>query len=772
MKRTPTPTSTGRTICLLVCALLLGALLLGSVPGLAAESGNEAPLTFQIPRIDQEIKIDGVLDEPAWQGALIVGLGFETRPGENVKPPVETECRLLYSKSHLYYSCHAYDDPKQIVARLSDRDQAQTDDTVGIAIDPFDSQNRSYVLDVNPLGVQNDRLYTEADGRSDPSWDAIWESAGKIVDDGFVVEAAIPFSQLRFPRVHGPQTWSFSMRRYQPRDVYRRIALTPNDRNNRCRICQNPKLVGFEGIDPGRSLEVTPTLTAVRNQSLSSFPDGSLVGEGADYDPGLSVRWGVTPNLALNGTVNPDFSQVEADVAQLDVNRQFALFFPERRPFFLEGQDLFATPIRAVHTRSVADPSWGVKLTGKEGANAIGGFVAQDEVTNLLLPGSEGSSIDQIQGDSSLAVLRYRRDLADASTVGVLFTDREAGRYSNRVGGIDSRLRLTTADTLRFQVLGSQTTYSSEVARRNGLSTGQLEDLAIDFNYGHDTRNWAVGMNYGDYGDDFRADLGFLPQVGIRELGLGGEYRWFGDSEHWFTRLDVGAEVDRTVQQDGRLLEEEASTFLSYSGPLQSHLGAGAGFGRRVFRGIEFDQRYAWIFGTARPHPDLVFGLEYSTKDGIDFANVQPGKGESVSAWVSYSLGRHLRGSLNHTFSQLDVTAGNLFEANLSELRLVYQINTRAFVRSILQYSRIANDPTLFSSPIESETRDLFGQLLFTYKLNPQTALYLGYSAAYDQATFHRAFQGPSPSSKPPRDSGLVETGNTLFAKLSFAWLP
>ena len=173
------------------------------------------------------------------------------------------------------------------------------------------------------------------------------------------------------------------------RDAFYRIALVPYDRNDRCRTCQQAKLIGFEDVDPGRNLEITPTLTSVQTSTREDFPNGPLETSDPDVEPGLTVNWGMTTNMTLAATLNPDFSQVEADVVELDINREFAIFFPERRPFFLEGSDYFDTQFRAVYTRTLADPDWGLKLTGKEGKNALGAFVARDSVTSLLLPGPE-----------------------------------------------------------------------------------------------------------------------------------------------------------------------------------------------------------------------------------------------------------------------------------------------------------------------------------------------------------------------------------------------
>jgi len=737
---------------------LAGALaLLTSTAAAAAPAITPAETTFEIPRLAAEITVDGSLDEPIWAEALVFSLDYETRPGENVTPPAETECRLLYTDTHLYYGCKAYDpEPEKVRAHYSDRDRAFGDDSIGLAIDPFSDHNTAFVLDVNPLGVQQDRIYIEATGSSDSSWDTIWDSAGRLTDFGYEVEVGIPFSSLRFPRSTEQQSWGFNFRRYMTRDAFYRIALVPYDRNDRCRSCQHAKLVGFENVDPGRNLEITPTLTSVQTASREDFPNGPLERADPDVEPGLTLNWGVTTNMALAATLNPDFSQVEADVAQLDINREFALFFPERRPFFLEGSDFFGTQLRAVHTRTLADPDWGLKLTGKEGKNALGVFVARDAVTSLLLPGPESSGFDSLGKESEAAVLRYRRDVGESSTLGGLYTDRRSGDYGNRVAGIDARLRLTSNDNLDIQWLTSQTEYPGDVADENGQPTGILQDNALTARYQHSRRDWNIRASYTDIGDDFRADLGFMPRVGYRQIIAGGGYEWFGDDEKWYTSIEVGGDWDVTEKQDGSLLEEEWEAFGGFSGKKQLVVFAGGGVRDRVFQGIPFDQSFVWSFFAIEPRGDLGLALDLSAGDSIDIAGLRPADQRRISPEIEWKPGRHLRLNLSHTHSVLDIEEGRLFTADLTELRLVYQFNRRTFVRLIGQASKIDRDPSLYAEEVEPSVEDFFGQLLGSYKINAQTAVFVGYASGYLDVA----------------DSGLTETDNTLFLKLGYNWQP
>lgn len=335
--------------------------LANAVPKASSKEASEniPPRIFAVVPAKSEIKIDGQLDELAWKGSTIIDLPYEWFPGENTEAPVRTECFVTYDETNLYVGFLAHDPrPEEIRAHLIDRDQIDTfiqDDYVGFMIDTFQDQRRAYQFRINPMGVQAEAFYTALE--EDWGWDMIWHSAARITDNGYTVEVALPFHQLRFPRKDGGLTFGFGAMRSWPRNLRHRMQSFRLDYGNTCLICQFNQISGFEGLSSGYGLELDPTLTANRTDRRTLQEEELEKGK-IDVDPGLSVRWGITPNLTANGTINPDFSQVEADVAQLEVNERFALFFPEKRPFFLEGSDFFQTPQRAAFTRTVADPLW------------------------------------------------------------------------------------------------------------------------------------------------------------------------------------------------------------------------------------------------------------------------------------------------------------------------------------------------------------------------------------------------------------------------------
>lgn len=746
--------------CLLVGLLMLPLCAAAqTAPAEPAPARTLAARHFEIRRATSPIKVDGVLDEPAWASALTYDLAYEWSPGDNVTPPVQTEFLTAYDDQNLYAAWRAHDpEPSAVRAHLMDRDEIDTlvqDDHVVLIIDTFNDQRRAFQFRINPLGVQADAVFSENEGVEDFSFDMIWASAGRVTEDGYVVEIAIPLAQLRFPRVSGSQVWGFDAGRSYPRSVRHRITAAPRERGSQCLLCQVDKVTGFEDLKPGRNLELTPTVTANRTDAAQTFP-GSLESGDEEVDLGLTARWGITPNVSLGAAVNPDFSQVEADVAQLQVNERFALFFPEKRPFFLEGIDYFSTPIQAVFTRTIVNPDWGLKVTGKEKGNAFGVFVASDEVNTLTIPGNQGSAGVLLQDSVDSGVVRYRRDVGTASTLGVLFTGREGDDYHNRLAGLDGFFRFTANDSLRFQALRSDTLYPDEVARlfRQSLDTFQGDALLAD--YDHSGREWYWSVTYEDRDPGFRADSGYVPQVDIRQGRLQVLRQFYGEKDDWWSQFNIGLFSRRTEDHSGQLSDESIDLYANVSGPLQSYMEVSVERNKDFFQGVLYEgMNRGQLFTSLQPSGAARLSFFVDAGETVDFQNNRPADLLLLNPAAELKLGRHLNARVDHLLQRLDVDGGRLFEANLSQLRLVYNFNVRMFVRGIFQYLDLQQDPDLFLFPVDPETETLFTQLLFSYKLNPQTVLFLGYSDN------RLGLQGIS----------LDQTDRTFFFKVGYAFV-
>jgi hypothetical protein len=735
-------------VCL--CAAAALALLAGAAAGQEDWSGaGKTP--HRVPKITSSIRIDGVLDEGAWERALVMGVNTEVRPGENVPAPVETDMLLAYDEDCFYVAFRAHDpDPSRIRARLCDRDRMWDDEWVVIGIDTYNDQRGGYEFACNPLGIQGDTAGgVHGDGNS---WDAIWDSAGRVFDWGYSVEMAIPFSSIRFQRTDGDQIWGVDAVRSYPRDVRHHIGLYARDRDNNCYYCQMEKLVGFEGAMHGRNIEIDPTISATtaqaRETTASPFGDAE-----SEYDVGVTGRWGVTPNVTLAGAVNPDFSHVEADAFQLNVNRTDALWYEEKRPFFLEGAGIFTD----LYTRSIADPIWGAKVTGKEGANAFGVLVAQDEVTDLIIPGSEGSDWTTLDMENTAAALRYRRDVGEQSQVDVLVNSRSGDGYSNLVGGAKADLWLSESAHAGLAGLVSRTSYPGGVASGFDQPADEFDGSAYAVEVGHFTSGLDVFAEYVQIGRDFRTDLDFTTRVGYSEVEAGLGHTWYAGSDNWWTNLNFGAKYERREDTGGAVLEDGYSFWSNYHGQKESFGYLGGWAGTEKYAGETFDTWRLSYDAGLWPTAWLFAMVGGSYGEDIDYDNVRTGRRFSLTPRVEAKIGDRLSAEVAHTHERFDVGGGRLYTADVSYLKTVYQLSRRAFVRAIVQFYHEERDTALYVDPddVGSEDSWLGSQVLFSYKINPQTVFFLGYSDSHS---------GREPS-------GIVQTDRTLFAKIGYAFL-
>jgi hypothetical protein len=737
----------------------LAALVLPMATALAAFANQSEPPQArprgEVPRIEAPVEIDGDLGEIVWKQAWSTELPVEVSPGENTPAPVRTEVMLFHDEGALYVAFRAFDpEPSAIRAHLTDRDDAWSDDWVGVVLDTFHDQRRDYLLLVNPLGVQIDNIETwPGEGAT---WDGIWESAAAVHSWGWAAEMRIPFSTLRFQRSEGPQIWGFDAVRFYPRTTSAQMGAFARDRSNNCYLCQAIEIEGFAGVSPGRNLEIVPTVVASRTDALAGaaakvFAEGDI-----ESELGITARWGFTPNLTLSGTVQPDYSQVEADALQLEVNQPFALFFPEKRPFFMEGADFFDTSLDVVYTRMLRDPAWGAKITGKEGAHTVGTYVVEDEVTNLIFPGSQFSDAASLDTGNLSSVARYKYDLDDRFTFGVLGTSREGSDgYFNRVAGVDGDLRLSPRDRLLVQAMESRTQYSDAVAGAYGQPEGDFSGAAYNLEYYHETRSWLLWSALRDVDEGFRADLGFMPQVDQRFGEVGAGLLWTGSPGDWYSRTELLWKVNHSEDHQGNLLLDEYVLKFNYEGPLQSHAFLRPRHAREGWAGEEYDYDEVYLHLCLHPNGHSQAWLEVIAGGRLDYAGSREGERLQVRPGFWYRFGPHLRLELDYTSEQMEVDAGWLYNASVGQLGVAWQFDARTFVRAILQNVDYEFNPEVDLAGREPEYQHLFSQLLFSYKLNPQTVLFVGYSDnSYGDVT-----------------TDLTRQDRTLFIKVGYAFV-
>ncbi|HEX5387322.1 MAG TPA: DUF5916 domain-containing protein [Gemmatimonadales bacterium] len=720
-----------------------------------------AAASYHITAATGPIAVDGRMDEAAWRDATLIPIQYEWFPGDNVAPPVATNCRVTYDPSNLYVGCRAFDpNPSAIRAHYADRDDLDRtvgDDHIVLLLDTSNDERRAFQFRVNAVGVQMDALLSTAEGFEDFSWDAIWQSAGHIDADGYTVELRIPFRSLRFPESSGEETWGLILERSWPRSARHRMRSAPNDRNNACLLCQANKVTGFAGITPGNNVELYPTLTSHRTDQRDAFPDGPLQSGSVKVDPGLDLRWGVTSNLSLNATANPDFSQVEADVAQLAVNTRFALFFPERRPFFLEGADFFQTPIQAVFTRTVADPTGGLKFSGKWGSAGVGAFAAHDRLTNIVFPSNQGTTDTSLTTNTVTSALRFRQDVGQASYVGALYTGRESfDGYSNRVAGADAFIQLSPANSVRLQALGSETEYPDAVARAFSQPLGRFTGVGLRASYLHADRDWTATLDLDELSPDFRADAGFVPRVDFRDAVASLTRTVFGAPGQPFTQLQFGATGSITTDHTWDVTDHSTGLNAFYLGPAQTSVQLEGYRDFQQLATLGHDFTWGRVTLQSQPWGSAKLGLAVRAGGDVDVANNRTGNTFELTPNAQIYLGRSLSLNVQHDYQRLSVAGERVFTANLLQGRVVYYVGTRIFFRAIAQWEHVDRNTAAYLFTVAPIDKSLFTQLLFSYKLNPQTVAFVGYS-----------------DGRFGTDTGrLLQQSRTFFVKLGYALRP
>ena len=708
---------------------------------------------IDIPRLAANVQLDGRLDEPVWQQAYQLKVPWQFNPVANVPAAEETLVYLFEDGETLFVAFDARStDPGLIRAYLHRRDQFYNDDYVGFAVDTAGDGNRAFQFFANPLGVQGDATINASNGE-DFSYDAIFDTAGAVHEHGYVVEFAVPFSQLRFPRKRGLQYWRFAFFRTHWADRRYQTISFPVDLNEQCFVCNYEPAQGMSDLQPGRQLQLVPSFTARHGRSgLANAVEDSA----ADTEVGIEdMRWGITPDLSLNATFNPDFSQIEADIAQSAVNTAFVLFFPERRPFFLEGRDLFNTQINLVNTRNIADPDWGLKLSGKVGNNVYGLMSVRDEVTNFLLGGFESSTTTQLEQTNQSTVMRYRRDFQNASNLGVLATHRTGSGYNNTVIAADGTYRLGNQHTFEGQYARSRSELPQSLIDNHGQQQSS-DDHAYRLQYRYRDDDWFVNLDHRQIGADFAADLGFINSRDLDRTNGSVGWRRQGQSGATVHHVNAGINFgDSTRATNGNLLWRGWGAFTNVGLPGDTWLSASFFTQQRRFQDTPFDLTNFNMSVSTRPRQGLSYRLNIQLGDQIDVANVQAADEFWMQHNLEYNLNQHWLLRLRHTYQELTVSGGRLFETHLTDMRLSYQFNLQSTLLLTLINRNTKRFRAQYIEPPTNRSEGLDAQLRYSYQINPRSVAYLGYASS---------------SFGDDEVAGLEQDTDSIFLKLTYAW--
>ena len=363
--------------------------------------------------------------------------------------------------------------------------------------------------------------------------------------------------------------------------------------------------------------------------------------------------------------------------------------------------------------------------------------------------------IASLEGVKSLnRAYRYRLDISRNMNLGMILTDRRGEDYSNTVIGMDGNIRIGESDRIEMQLMKSYSEYPEQI-QTNYDQKPKIDDFAYLIDYEHHDNNWNWGARYTEYGDDFRADMGFINRVDYRQLRVGGGHNWRFGPGSMFSQFYFGGDWDITYDESGNKIEEEAGIEISAEGPLQSFMFLGYNQGERFYNGKYFDEYAIFFFGRIRPMAGMDIGFDIDTGDRIDFLNTRLGEILTFGPRIEMRIGKHLEVDLRHYFERMDIDGQRLYTTNLSDLRFTYQLNIRSFLRAIIQYSDTKQNPSLYIFDVDERYKDLTTQFLYSYKINPQTRFFIGYSDT--------GFQND-------KLSKIHKTNRTVFTKLSYAW--
>jgi hypothetical protein len=703
-------------------------------------------------RITAPPRIDGRLDDVAWTTAARLTTFVQQRPLEAEPATEDTTVWVAYDDDHLYFAFDVrYAEPSIMRANKVDRDQAFEDDLMTIYLDTFLDQQRAYDFDVNGYGVQGDGV-TESGGGGIPdvdrSWDALFDTGAQIVAHGYTAEMAIPFKSLRYPRRDSgePHRWGLQIVREIKGKNEENAVWAPMSRDESSFYRQMGLLEGMTNLSTSRNLEILPTFTAVQFGSIDES-NGAFATRDPNADAGLNIKYGVTSNLTADFTLNPDFSQVESDEPQIEANQRFALFYPELRPFFLEGASIFSIrgPVTFVHTRTIVDPQYGVKMTGKQGRTALGVLFAEDEA-----PGNLDDPADPAFGREARTFIgRATYDLYSGSHLGGLVTNRDFLTGYSRLGLLDGNFRLGATHNLGFRVAGT-----ANRAPDGAVNTGHL----IDVDFRKNGRNLSYFWANFALSPDFETEAGFVRRTDQRSSFGNIEYQWW--PEHWIINWGPRFEYGRTYDYDGVLQDENVEVSGDVQFARNIEIDGGVSRNMERFGGIDFEKTRYFFGGDINTSRRYEIGVNVNGGDEIFYDEEAPFLGREAGLGLNLTLRpvSSLQARFSLDTSRFVDTAGGdreMFDIKVLRAQITYQATRELAFRNISQWDTY------------DKTFDL--NLLATYRVNAGTVFYAGYD------DHHR--QGDHIQGDPDRDgidqplfstTRLRRTNRAVFVKLQY----
>ncbi|MBI1799089.1 MAG: carbohydrate binding family 9 domain-containing protein [Candidatus Eisenbacteria bacterium] len=737
------------------------------VPALAdVFHGSAGNLLFHAPRVAKGPVVDGRLDDPVWTQAAVLDSFVQRDPLEGVRDSLGTVCLVLYDEQNLYVGFRCADRSRDIRAPIVNRDKVMDGDWVAVALDTYHDRRTAFLFIANPHGIQADAV-DQPGSDTDFSPDFIFTSKGHLTDSGYEVEMAIPFKSLRFSP---SDTLSFGFD--AARNVERNSSLTfwaPITRNKNSFGDQFGTLGGLVGVHPGRNLQVIPSFTSSR---LGESGDGGFA-YANENRLGASALYGLTTGLSANLTVTPDFSQVEADAGVLDINQRFAIYFDEKRPFFLEGNGIFKTPVQVVYTRRIEDPLYGVKITGKQGATSIGVLQASDRSAGDPVETLPDSANPYSGHNASFTLARFKRDVFSNSSVGLLLTDRHQLEAYCRDLSADAGFNFREHYNLSLQRVQSwarERDYRGAIA---GLSSGDAAGLdaaladrvgaittgdATRAQLNRSTKILELGGSVLDVSPQFAADMGFIPRTDVMDFGSWVNGHVFPAKTTWFNAFNPHLFYGRTYdhapdRQPGRVTDSDLNPELQWDLPHGSWFGFGGDWQFTYFNGREFpDQRTGYVYAGWNRIAALRVRGNFGFGDGVIYDETVPGRGRHWQAVVTARPNPQLEAELSGNGSELErnETGARFADQFIPRLRVLYLFTPQWSLRWISELQRVHHYDT--TGELSSQDRDLSLDLLASYQTGPGTVFYAGVGSRLHGDT----------------EADLKPASSSVFIKLSY----
>ncbi len=710
--------------------LLLLTLLL--VVGLTSGYGQVKSQMATTPPV-----LDGVLDDEIWQQSPQV-TGFKSFvPDFGKEIPFKTIAYVAHDSENLYFAIKCFDEPDKIKTSIAARDRIGADDWICINLDTFNGGQSLFGLYVNPSGIQMDTQF--AAGNEDIGVDLIWYSAAKIDDEGYNVEIRIPFKSVRYSAEDGKVDMGVIFERRVSR-LSTQVTYPALDPEKGFAFLTQMMPLKYDNVRKYTLVEVLPAVTYLNN----TVEEGGERVNTSEFQPSLTTKIGITSDLVLDATLNPDFSQVESDVGQVEVNQRFAVFYPERRPFFLEGSQNFNfaatgmfSPVRqVVNTRTIVSPTAATKLTGLIGdKNIISAIYAEDRADETLSDYHEDKTAD-------VGIIRYMRAFTQDSYLGLIGTHRARNGAYNTVVGFDGQYRFNEANVVSGNFLNS-----TVLADRDGNPTS---NSSMAFDLSRNTRTFNGSLTIEDIARNFSSDVGFVTRTGISRISGFLNPKVFPKNEGPVQRWDFSFYGSLTKDKPSNLNESVLYGAIAATLPRQTRLSISADRSTEIFRGVEYRDGSISLSASSQLNKRLRINSGYDWDNGIYYQGEEQGYGKRIRNFIDYQASDKLNIQFNHNFSSLysEETDVKYFDVHIVRGRIVYQANQYLFFRAIGQYNSLSKvwSPNFLAS--------------FTYI--PGTVVHLGYGTQLER----REWDGQS---YVPSDDYL-QTFSGFFFKASYLW--